>query len=544
MKDNGIGTAGVAPGTRILPVFTPPYYAGGDEALAVERAVARGARVVLVTRPNPHDQAAFRAAVEHAVALGRVVVAPAGDAGTTNPQSWDTSVACRIASAAGGICVGASSPADEHKSVASCDGEALWSSAFAGPGPDVVAPGVGGCTTDRAGDRGYGRGDPWEEGLSSSATCRASGTAFAAARVAGVVALMLTASPGLSPAQVREILAATARDIDAPGADDRTGAGRVDAAAAVRAAARTAGDQRPIPLLEAIEPTRARAGDPGLLLTLRGTGFVPESVAIWNGEPRPTLFVSSQELHAEIGADDLADQRRLRVGVATPPPEEGPPTSRSPSTSRGTRRRSSRSRPTDRTASRSDGRQRSRVRRRLPPVGRGRLPVRLRRRAALRLDSREHRGAGGPEPSERRRALARGGCRRAAPGCRAAAAGVARTGHAAGHRRAGRAGEHRSLRLRRVASATLRALPLAALTVDEAGLLGLAGDAPVRRIWRDELRRAKPAGERSGDGRSAGLEPGRDRPGAGDRGAGHGRRRDASDAGRTRHGGGLLLFDR
>jgi serine protease AprX len=94
--------------------------------------------------------------------------------------------------------------------------------------PDVVAPGAHivslravGSTIDQAYptyvDGGYHRG---------------SGTSFAAAAVSGVVALMLSANPDLTPDQVKYALTATARSL--PGSSDplAVGAGEVDAAAA------------------------------------------------------------------------------------------------------------------------------------------------------------------------------------------------------------------------------------------------------------------------------------------------------------------------
>ncbi|PWE69613.1 peptidase S8, partial [Bacillus cereus] len=71
-----------------------------------------------------------------------------------------------------------------------------------------------------------------------------SGTSAAAPQLAGICALIKQASPNLSPAQIREVLKETARDIisgsssgghrAAPGVDLATGYGLVDAYAAVK----------------------------------------------------------------------------------------------------------------------------------------------------------------------------------------------------------------------------------------------------------------------------------------------------------------------
>jgi Subtilase family len=62
-----------------------------------------------------------------------------------------------------------------------------------------------------------------------------SGNSFAGPHLAGIIALMLEADPDLTPWKARDILVATAHDIGEPGIDPQTGAGVVDAYAAVRA---------------------------------------------------------------------------------------------------------------------------------------------------------------------------------------------------------------------------------------------------------------------------------------------------------------------
>jgi subtilisin family serine protease len=64
----------------------------------------------------------------------------------------------------------------------------------------------------------------------------ATGTSFAAAHVAGIVALMLAKNPRLTPDEVRATLVATARDLGPKGRDDMFGAGLADAFKAVVAA--------------------------------------------------------------------------------------------------------------------------------------------------------------------------------------------------------------------------------------------------------------------------------------------------------------------
>ena len=61
------------------------------------------------------------------------------------------------------------------------------------------------------------------------------GNSFAGPHTAGVIALMLEADRDLTPWIARDILVGTARDIDPPGVDMQTGAGLLDAYAAVQA---------------------------------------------------------------------------------------------------------------------------------------------------------------------------------------------------------------------------------------------------------------------------------------------------------------------
>lgn len=127
----------------------------------------------------------------------------------------------------GYVTVGASNPADERKTLNSSDGEDWWGSNF-GPTISLLAPGVFIHTTDIAGQSGYDEGD---------FTKTFNGTSSATPHVAGAAALMLSANPQLSVGELRTLLQSTAKPLQGQsGFDEERGFGRLDVAAAVRAA--------------------------------------------------------------------------------------------------------------------------------------------------------------------------------------------------------------------------------------------------------------------------------------------------------------------
>jgi subtilisin family serine protease len=81
------------------------------------------------------------------------------------------------------------------------------------PKPDISAPGK----------------DIISAGMSGNQYVKMSGTSMATPAVSGLIALLLSKFPTLNAEQVREVLAKSAVDIDAPGYDVNTGHGRVDA---------------------------------------------------------------------------------------------------------------------------------------------------------------------------------------------------------------------------------------------------------------------------------------------------------------------------
>jgi hypothetical protein len=79
----------------------------------------------------------------------------------------------------------------------------------------------------------------------------------------------------------------------------------------------------PPPVLSAIGPASAVAGDPAFTLNITGTTFVNGAVVRWNGANRTTTFVSSTRLTASIPASDIAAAGVYSVTVVNPAPGGG-----------------------------------------------------------------------------------------------------------------------------------------------------------------------------------------------------------------------------
>jgi subtilisin family serine protease/subtilase family serine protease len=234
ITNNGIGVIGTAPGVKIMPIYygsTTAYMAN-----AIDVAVNHGAHILSnswgwVGVPSSDIENAVR----FALAQGKIVLFAAGNGPDRPPYSYEVAFPANLTGSSDVICVGASSPTDEHKGAASSDGQFGWGSSYIGDGPDIVSPGPWSYATDIQGAGGYNDGSLIDPSDASTADYNPSfgGTSSSTPKVAGIVALMLSKNPNLSPAQVKSILRSTADDIDTPGFDDKTGAGRVNAYQAV-----------------------------------------------------------------------------------------------------------------------------------------------------------------------------------------------------------------------------------------------------------------------------------------------------------------------
>jgi hypothetical protein len=93
-------------------------------------------------------------------------------------------------------------------------------------------------------------------------------------------------------------------------------------APAEAASAKAEGDN-PAPFINALSPSAAAIGGPAFVLTVDGVGFVPGSEVRWNGEPRPTTYLSAGQLAAQIDAADITVAQTASLTVFNPLPGGG-----------------------------------------------------------------------------------------------------------------------------------------------------------------------------------------------------------------------------
>mgnify|MGYP003557810256 FL=1 len=203
-SNNGIGGAGLAPRAKVLPVRALDAAGKGywsDVANGIVYAVNQGAGVINLSIGGDTDDPSLRAAVNYALASGRVVVAAVGNEGTgalTYPAAYP-----------GVIGVAATDRSDRVADFSN-----------SGSAVDLAAPGVAIMSTVPGGFASY------------------SGTSMATPFVSATAALLRSAAVarGLGRVDVLRALQASAVDVDSPGVDSRSGAGRLSARNALCAA--------------------------------------------------------------------------------------------------------------------------------------------------------------------------------------------------------------------------------------------------------------------------------------------------------------------
>jgi serine protease len=145
------------------------------------------------------------------------------------------------------------------------------------------------------------------------------GTSMAAPHVTGVVSLLYSLKPTLTPAEVLTILQNTVTAFPGGSTCNTSicGSGIVNAGAAVAAVT------NPVPAIAGLNPPSATPGGLAFTLTVNGTGFISSSMVQWNSSPRTTTYVSSTQLTAAITAADIAAAGTANVTVLNPAPGGG-----------------------------------------------------------------------------------------------------------------------------------------------------------------------------------------------------------------------------
>jgi subtilisin family serine protease len=282
VTNNGVGVAGVAFNSQLIPVKVLASNGSGDDAgvaSGIVWAKNHGARVINLSLGGYGYSQTLCDAVSSATTAGALVVAAAGNDAVSTPLY--------PAACTGAIGVAATD---------SSGGRAGFSN-FGSPDVFVSAPGVSIYSTMWSGTN--------FSGCHLQAYCYLSGTSMATPHVSGLAALLFREAPTRTPTDVRRLLAQTAQKIGAVtyGADpygtcsgctwhEWFGYGEIDvqAALAQRHAAAT---------LSLFAPFVASTGS---TVTLTGSGFVDVSSVTLGGVATSFSVDSPTQITATVPA--------------------------------------------------------------------------------------------------------------------------------------------------------------------------------------------------------------------------------------------------
>lgn len=252
------GIIGIAPAARVLSVRVilddqepglSVYNSSARYASAIDDgiryAAQHGAQVINMSLGTGEATRTMQSALDYAVSHGVLVVASAGNSGRPGPGLTPYSYPAAfpgVISVAAVNGAGRRAPFSDRNS----------SVELSAPGISIIGAGPAGTYL------------------------QASGTSPASAFVAGVAALVRSAYPRLTPAQVAQALLGSTRHRPAGGYSPATGFGEVDAVAALRAAGRLAAARAATGLAarghfgRAPGPVQVIPRDPGRLVLLAG----------------------------------------------------------------------------------------------------------------------------------------------------------------------------------------------------------------------------------------------------------------------------------
>ncbi|MEX2230331.1 MAG: S8 family serine peptidase, partial [Dehalococcoidia bacterium] len=259
--NNAIGIAGIAFGVRLMPVKVLDCTGQGslsDVANGLVWAVDNGAKVINLSLGSVSDSPTLRSAVQYAALRNVLIVSASGNCGTTGDKCLSLNQLEYPAAYPEVLAVGAT---DTDDSIA------FFSTR--NTSVDVTAPGRRIVSTTPT----------YATYLSQRTTNPASleyavfsGTSQAAPFAAGVAALIWSAEPNLTAAQVVERIRTTADDLGAVGYDESFGTGRVNAQKSIAQSGEAYGVTYDTTAL----PRAARAGEafPGRVTLTNTSSFV------------------------------------------------------------------------------------------------------------------------------------------------------------------------------------------------------------------------------------------------------------------------------
>ncbi len=261
---DGQGMVGIAPNVRLMPVkvlnnANPSTGTWANISQGIRYAADYGARVINLSLGGTSFSSVMQDAVRYAASKGAVVVAAAGNQGSSTPfypASYEEAIA-----------VGATNEDDEY-----------WTLSNYGAWVDVTAPGASIWST-------Y-----WDRNTGTNTYGFMSGTSMAAPHVSGLAALLLSYRPTLSAADVRAIIEQTAVDKGVTGFDIYYGWGRMDAGAALTLAS----NWTPFTPTPTLSPTDTATAMPTATATATATPTAtPTPTATATATPTPTATATA-----------------------------------------------------------------------------------------------------------------------------------------------------------------------------------------------------------------------------------------------------------
>ncbi len=294
--NNGIGVAGIAPGTKLIAVDV--FYNDGnayslDVAEGINFAVANGADVINLSLGHYiSSDTVLQAAIASAAAANVVCVAAAGNDATSDPHYPSSYDSCISVSAT-----------DWNDSLASY-------SNF-GSTIDISAPGGDSNSMPSS----LILSTCYDASTHSSEYAYMGGTSMASPVVAGVAALMLSSNQSLSATDIKNMLTSTAVDIGVPGRDDQYGYGRVNAHAAVSAASG-------IPYTP-VAVSGVDLNEASLSMLTSETYLLTASLSPLNASNKAVTFSSNNPSVATVSATGVVTAKSIGSAVITATTADG-----------------------------------------------------------------------------------------------------------------------------------------------------------------------------------------------------------------------------